>query len=458
MNFIKGNNINISPEEAMMQINESTRDHGIYIDLDRAIVAYTAAMELRRPLLETMRKLAGTKEISVDSRDFVRLYHERFGVASTYLMSGGKLSADKNVRKALAENTRIPDIARRFAKIHQKAAEYNTICKAMKSYLSADLQILESFEGNRMVQVRPEYRVLSTGRLQTRNPNVQNIARAIPDLITYPANYTLLRCDSEQIEPRIMYSHYIRDELIFKLIQIYNDAYFGLLHYITLTHKEEAAARADLNSVEKKPFTKEERQALKLAGLAAGYGSNLEGKDVPYAQIYVEKINNHPMRKAWESQVRKYVRDGGTSFTTAFGLQIIPEETEKYKKTSPGWVEHLIRCGINNPIQGTASQLMFVSVGAAYKVLMNKLSRICYYKHDEGAFYIHDSEKDLIEELKHVTGYTITYIDPKTKEEREWLPIGSDYLIGKKEGSGFGLRTLAEEANTNVDDLLEDYA
>lgn len=103
------------------------------------------------------------------------------------------------------------------------------------------------------------------------------------------------------------------------------------------------------------------------------------------------------------------VKRGVSSFQSVFGTVITPEQTQAYRPGTPSWIPHVERCGINNPIQATASDLMIYSVLAASNILSRaKKSHIAYYKHDEGAFYIHDSEKELIDELKDITAYNVT--------------------------------------------------
>ena len=431
---VKGNSIKITAKEALNLLQDSTKDHGVYIDLDRVLDIYTTAYENYLPLITIMRTISGDTTLTCDSRSFSKIYTEILGVPSKLLLTDGKYSVDKDTRERLKNTSELSDIAKHFVEVHILAAEYNTICKSMKSYLNLPLVRVEDYEGHRVVRASPSYSILSTGRLQASDPNVQNISREFPDLITHLSDWTLLRCDSAQIEPRIMYSHFIKDKLIYSLIELYDDAYFGLLHFITLTYEEENNLRRGNMKLEKKPFTKEERQKLKLAALAAGYGSNLSKANVPYALEYVEKINKHPLRKSWEEEVTSYVRAGGQKFYTPFGMEILPTETTKYKKGTMGWISHLIRCGINNPIQGTASQLMFLSIEFAYKLLKGRKSKICYYKHDEAAFYIHNSELFLVDELKSVVGYNIIYSDGF-----KWLPIHAEYFLGRKEGNGFGI-------------------
>ena len=86
----------------------------------------------------------------------------------------------------------------------------------------------------------------------------------------------------------------------------------------------------------------------------------------------------------------------------------------------------MVRCGINNPIQATASDLMICSVAKAKSILDTvERSHIAFYKHDEGAFYIHESEADIINDLKDVTAYNVT------ENGRPWIPIHSELEEGQ---------------------------
>ena len=100
---------------------------------------------------------------------------------------------------------------------------------------------------------------------------MQNINRDICDIYTAPKGWTMIFSDSGQIEPRITYSAYIRDDLIVKLISAYDDAYYGLLHFILLTDAEERALRNNMDSLVLHEVTdemKEKRQRLKVLGLS----------------------------------------------------------------------------------------------------------------------------------------------------------------------------------------------
>ena len=256
---------------------------------------------------------------------------------------------------------------------------------------------------------------------------MQNINRDICDIYTAPKGWQLVFSDSGQIEPRITYSAYIRDDLIVKLITMYDDAYYGLLHFILLTDEEERNLRSNLDSIKLHEVTaemKDKRQRLKVLGLAGNYGSsNLASIDPELGPLYEKKIVNHPARKALEAEVTAAVRNGAEFFNGYFGTRVYPDNTQKYHKGDSSWAGHMIRCGINNPIQTTAAELMCISVMNAKRILGPK-DHIGSYKHDEGMFYVRNEHvEELAPKLRECLSYAV----------EGWIPIGSDLHIGRKE-------------------------
>lgn len=58
-----------------------------------------------------------------------------------------------------------------------------------------------------------------------------------------------------------------------------------------------------------------------------------------------------------------------------------------------------------------------------------KKSHIAFYKHDEGAFYIHESELGLVDELRDITAYNVT------ENGRKWIPIHAELEEGQLENT-----------------------
>lgn len=277
------------------------------------------------------------------------------------------------------------------------------------------------------------WEILSTSRLSARDPGIQGIPRNTPEILTEPKGYTLQRCDSGQIEPIINFSHFVRDDLILSLIIEYDDAYYGLLHYCTVSDAELDLMKQDFRRYfVKKQITDEladKRQTLKTLTNAGSYGSqNLGNIDPVLAKAYDTRIVKHPKRLALERTVIQQIENGVDTFYSAFGTPITPESTQKYTKGGKGWEGHLKRCGINNPVQATASDLMMFSINKAREILSRaKDTHICYYKHDEACFYISDEDmaNGIGEELKDVTAYNV----------KGWAPIHAKAEIGVKYGN-----------------------
>ena len=424
-------NIEINPDQARFILEQHTSKYGMYVDLDRVLDYQSYYIEQMRPLLKPWRELGGDPTLRPTQRtEVMNVLVKRFKVSQHKLMSNGSFSINKNVVASLLGDETLSEDVREFIKLYKDILAHNHKVSYLDQYATLPLCNLESYENHRMVLARPNWKVLNTGRISAEQPSLQNIYRIFADIYTYPKGHLLIFADSGQIEPRITWSYYIKDPLIKKLITVYNDAYFGQLRFIMMTDEEEREARSNLDGVEKIDVPTEDRQKLKVLGLAGTYGG-LSNTIDPLALVYKNKIVDHPMRKQWEKEVTEEVRSGVDTFYAAFGTPITPDETQKYKKGTPGWINHVIRSGINNPIQGTASELMCQSVYESDRLIREKakgFTWIGYYKHDEGCFLVDEKDANLVDELSECLSYQVE------KDGELWIPIYSDVHHGRKKG------------------------
>lgn len=430
----------ITVEQACTILQAETDSFGLFLDLDR-ILEYNLEYTLQRDsYLEECQQYTGY-QIKPSQREKVKdWFVDYFNIPERLLLNkANKVAFDKDVRKNLMDSS-ISDDAKRFLDVYQNWSAASYRVNYFKQYMSLPISYAVSTEGHRMVVASPTWNILSTSRLAASNPSIQNIARDMKDIICCPEGWTLVRADSGQIEPRITYSHYIDDPTVRDLIILYNDAYYGLLHYCQLSDDVYAnridyrvakpgETGNDPRVIYPKEITKEMkdgRKELKVLALAANYGSALAGRDPVLSKRYTDRIVNHPSRKMWEMDVTRQVRRGVETFHSVFGSVINPEETERYRRGTESWEPHVIRCGINNPIQTTASDLMVCSVCEAQKILSKTTnSHIAYYKHDEGAFYVHNSETSVVDELSGITAYNVT------ENGKQWIPIDSEIEMGQ---------------------------
>jgi DNA polymerase I-like protein with 3'-5' exonuclease and polymerase domains len=421
----------ITPEQGRNILQKHTDTFGCFFDLDK-ILEYESmyALHVHKSSKE-WRALAGDPYLQITKRyDVLRVIVERFGVPEYKLNFEGKVSLKEEVVNSLLGDPEIIGDAHKFIEMYADLSDARYMQSYLQQYKNLPVCKGESFDKHRMVIAHPEWRLLSTSRISASKPSLQNVNRDISDIYTAPQGYQIIFSDSEQIEPRITYSHFIRDDLITALIAAYDDAYFGLLHYILLSPSEEDSLRennANIKTNEITPEMEAARKTLKVLSLAGNYGSsNLAAVDVKLGPIYEQKIVNHPARLKNESDIRKAVRGGADTFYGVFGTPIRPDATDKYDRGGRGWYEHLVRCGINNPVQTTASELMLFSLYNSSK-LLGLDGFINYYKHDEGSFYVVDDKVDeLAPKLRDCLSYKV----------KDWIPIGSDLKIGKK-SSGY---------------------
>lgn len=415
-------------------LQQETDSFGTFISKDRVyyhIAHYSIAMRKAERAMRLAYGIGPNENIT--NFTVIAILQKTFGVPDFKMVMDGKLSMAAEVREALMVDPDITPDARNLVKLFDSYSAGKYMVGYLGQYTSAGMDCVNpDFENNRMIVVHPTWSVLSTSRFSASRPSVQNINRDVQDIFTAPKGYQLVHSDSGQIEPRITYSAYIRDALIHRLITVYDDAYFGLLNYILMTPSEEAYARQHLDSVEKKPVTDDmraKRKRLKVLGLAGNYGSsNLAAIDPELGPLYEAKIVNHPARREWERQVVEQVRQGVDHFEAYFGTRVDPNNSKSAdaRRGSPGWKNHVIRCGINNPIQTTASELMHISLLEVQKVI-NYGEHVCAYIHDAGLFYIPESK---VEERAPVFRNCLAY------DVDGWIPIGSDLHIGREE-SGF---------------------
>lgn len=425
----------ITVNQARDFLQSNTDSFGVFFDIDRCFELSGILQMENLDIYRRLCRLSNNPKLNMKDKISIIDTLIKMGVnkAEFYVGKGRDMKFTAGIRDAILDNPSYSEEAKEFARLcgtfmSNKRNKGNIENFATQSPQSKALSKLN----HRMSIGRPTWSILNTSRIAASNPGIQGIPRSMGDIVCEPKGYTLVRCDSGQIEPRINFSSFLRDELVMNLIMHYNDAYFGLLHYCLMTDEEEVLCRHDF-SANFKPMDindsiKAERQNIKRLTNAGSYGSsNLGNINPALASVYERKIVKHPKRLALENEVRENVNRGVETFYGFFGTPVTPDETEKYKKGDSGWKEHVIRCGINNPIQTTASELMLFSVAEAMKILSRaKDSHVCFYKHDEACFYVSDDDmaNGIGKELEDITAYNV----------KGWIPVDAEPLYGIKPG------------------------
>lgn len=423
----------ITPHEACSYLQKCTDEFGVFFDMERCFELCGILFRQNVQLIKDLRHLADTVSLDVSNKEEVVRALRSMGVNGSEFYQTGKLALNANVYTSILNNNNYDDRIKKFVSTYANYTSNNRNIGYFTGLGNLPQSVALAKNGHRMTVGHPKWTVLSTSRLAASKPGVQGVPRSTPEIITEPAGYTLIRADSGQIEPRINFSYFIRDELLINLITHYADAYFGIWRFCTMSDEEELKCREDFERnfkhVEVDQKVKDERQDIKTLSLAGSYGSaNLDRINPVLAAAYDKKIVHHPKRIALENKIKEDVSRGITTFYGAFGTPVTPDDTERYTKGDSGWTNHLIRCGINNPVQTTASELMLHSLNRAREILKHaKDSHICFYKHDEACFYVSDADvaDGLLDELGDITAYHV----------KGWIPIEAEPEIGVKQGS-----------------------
>lgn len=313
---------------------------------------------------------------------------------------------------------------------YQKYSKLIRIRATLISLLQNPISDVPSCDGHRMLILRPEWWPQNTGRVAMRNPAIMNFARVLQEILTVPEGYVKLHTDSGQVEPRIVYSAFIKDPQIQALIKLYDDAYYGLLHYCNMSEDNIHSGITTFQPMEITDVVKDSRQKIKTYGNAVMYGSKSNHTGDPIKANMIKRIGEHPSRVQMVQNLMQQINRGVTVFPTAFGTPIDTSKSDKFlnfSSHSGSLDEQKLKLAINNPIQGTAADLMRVSVYEANKLLMSnaRKSYIINYVHDAGMFAIHQDDFDHVsDDLADIVSYDVD----------GWLPISADPEFGRNKG------------------------
>lgn len=411
-----------SIEDCCAILRSYTNEFGIPLDYDRLLEYYyyysTQANE-RRIQVE---RYIGYKGDSITDRQFIA-WLTKNNISTGFLATkGGEISLSGESIQAVISTGLYSSEINTLLKIYGEWKDLSRLVAPFKSIIAEhEVSVQETYDNHRMIITHPEWVPQNTGRIGMSNPALMNIAKELADIETLPKGWVYLTVDSGQIEPRIIQSAFLNDPQIKKCTMIYNDAYFGYVHYCTiLTEEERHSGSLDIKPVELSDEIKAKREKFKTYGNAVMYGSTENREKDPDKEAFIRYIGGHRNRVTWQQEVEKKINSGKCIFETVFGTPIDitkGSSEDSYKdKTSNMYFKHLVRCAINNPIQGTAADLMRLSISRANSILARYATKsyILKYTHDSGTFAIHEDDYDKVaDRLREVTSYQVA----------DWIPI-----------------------------------
>ena len=317
----------------------------------------------------------------------------------------GESSTDSEVLSVLSKYNEIPDLI----------LKHRTLSKLKSTYIDS----LPKLINHKTKRIHTSYNPVgtSTGRLSSSDPNLQNIpirtdnGKRIRQTFTTEENFSMLSADYSQIELRLL-AHFSEDETLINAFNKNQDI-----------HKRTAS---EIFNISENEVTSEMRRMAKNINFGIIYGISAYGLskqlDIPVT-ISKQYIDQYFSRY---SEVKNYMdasirntRNKGFSETIIGRRRPIKELASKNRNQR----EFGERAAINNPIQGSAADIINIAMINIYHRIKNKyLSRMILQVHDELLFEVYNGELDEMTELI------------KNEMENAWqirVPLKVDIGVGK---------------------------
>lgn len=271
--------------------------------------------------------------------------------------------------------------------IIKQVRHYREIQKLKSTYIDALPNLMDPVDGR--VHTSYQQSVVSTGRLSSTKPNLQNIpirtdrGRAIRKAFVPSKKEGFLLCaDYSQIELRIM-AHLSEDKNLIKTFEAGEDVH--------------RATAAQLFHAEKDKVTDAQRRKAKMTNFSIIYGitpfglaQRLDVSRHEAKQIIESYFASFPGVKAYIDNSIEKAREQGWVSTVLGRKRFLPDINSR-NATVRGFAE---RNAINMPIQGTQAEMIKKAMVAIHDWITEKKlrSKMIMQVHDELVFDVYPEE------------------------------------------------------------------
>ncbi len=306
------------------------------------------------------------------------IFFTKLGLPVVKKTPSGAPSTDEEVLEKLAEDYPLP----------AKILEHRGLSKLKGTYTDKLAQMAHPRTGR--VHTHYAQAVAVTGRLSSNDPNLQNIpirtpeGRRVREAFVAPPGHVIASADYSQIELRIM-AHISEDAALLKAFHEGMDV-----------HRATAAEVFGLPPAE---VSSEQRRYAKVINFGLIYGMSAFGLakalaiDNSAAKNYIERyFQRFEGVKRYMDETRLAAKSKGY-VETVFGRRLYLPEINSPNGPRRGGAE---RAAINAPMQGTAADLIKLSMNAVQQVLdaEKRGTRMIMQVHDELVFEVPDGEVD----------------------------------------------------------------
>jgi DNA polymerase-1 len=308
------------------------------------------------------------------------IFFTKLGLPVVKKTATGAPSTDEEVLEKLAEDFPLP----------AKILEHRGLSKLKGTYTDKLAQLAHPRTGR--VHTHYAQAVAVTGRLSSNEPNLQNIpvktaeGRRVREAFVAAPGCVIASADYSQIELRIM-AHISEDEA---LLRAFNEG----LDVHRATAAEVFGVALDQVSSEQRRYAKVINFGLIYGMSSYGLARNL-GIETKAAAAYIDKyFQRYPGVKAYMDETRLSAKSLGY-VETVFGRRLYLPEINSPNGPRRSGAE---RAAINAPMQGTAADLIKLSMVKVQQVLDAQVrgTKMIMQVHDELVFEVPEAEVEWV--------------------------------------------------------------
>lgn len=350
--------------------------NGVLID---AAMLAQQSLELgtRMAQLQTQaHALAGQDFNLASPKQIGEIFFTKLGLPVVKKTPNGAPSTDEEVLEKLAQDYPLP----------ATILEHRGLSKLKNTYTDKLAQLANPRTGR--VHTHYAQAVAVTGRLSSNEPNLQNIpiktaeGRRVREAFVAPPGWVMMSADYSQIELRIM-AHLSQDAALLKAFQSNMDVHRA-------TASEVFGVLPEHVSSEQRRYAKVINFGLIYGMSSFGLARNL-GIETKAAAAYIDTyFQRYPGVKHYMDATRLQAKSQGY-VETVFGRRLYLPEINSPNGPRRAAAE---RAAINAPMQGTAADLIKLSMNQVQQTLdaQHRSTRMLMQVHDELVFEVPESE------------------------------------------------------------------